>query len=171
MENPWEKRKKNPPQKKRNQRGRRTCKKVILLEITTGKLLSRPGRSLQILQRRKINQKRYLRKASSEEKSKEAVGGKEGQKIFLRIPPMRIFRQMYPEMERTGENRETNRRTDGRTTKKAGGSYGEYLKELTEDLPKFIQESEVDETALPELENATVVQVSKEDKEERGRRR
>ena len=44
---------------------------------------------------------------------------------------------------------------------------GEYLKELTEDLPKFIQESEVDETALPELENATVVQVSKEDKEER----
>ena len=34
------------------------------------------------------------------------------------------------------------------------------LKELTEDLPKFIQESEVDETALPELENATVVQVS-----------
>lgn len=33
---------------------------------------------------------------------------------------------------------------------------GEYLKELTEDLPKFIQESEVDETALPELENATV---------------
>ena len=43
---------------------------------------------------------------------------------------------------------------------------GEYLKELTEDLPKFIRESEVDETALPELENATAIQVSKEDKEE-----
>lgn len=50
--------------------------------------------------------------------------------------------------------------------KKLEAAMGEYLKELTEDLPKFIQESEVDETALPELENATAIQVSKEDKEE-----
>lgn len=50
--------------------------------------------------------------------------------------------------------------------KKLEAAMGEYLKELTEDLPKFIQESEVDETALPELENAAAIQVSKEDKEE-----
>ncbi|MFR8755374.1 MAG: hypothetical protein ACLVG5_00915 [Clostridium sp.] len=63
-----------------------------------------------------------------------------------------------------------NRKQTGATEeqlKKMEAAMGEYLKELTEDLPKFIQESEVDETALPELDNATVVQVSKENKEER----
>ena len=44
---------------------------------------------------------------------------------------------------------------------------GEYLKELTEDLPKFIQESEVDETALPELEMPRWSRFRKRIREER----
>ena len=69
-----------------------------------------------------------------------------------------------------GDEAKTGKQTEELTEeqlKKLEATMGEYLKELTEDLPKFIQESEVDETALPELENATVVRVSKEDKEER----
>lgn len=68
-----------------------------------------------------------------------------------------------------GDEAKTGKQTEELTEeqlKKLEAAMGEYLKELTEDLPKFIQESEVDETALPELENATVVRVSKEDKDE-----
>lgn len=68
-----------------------------------------------------------------------------------------------------GDEAKTGKQTEELTEeqlKKLEATMGEYLKELTEDLPKFIQESEVDETALPELENATVVRVSKEDKDE-----
>lgn len=77
---------------------------------------------------------------------------------------MRICRQIHPEM--VGMRQKTGKQTEELTEeqlKKLEAAMGEYLKELTEDLPKFIQESEVDETALPELENATVVQVSKEE--------
>lgn len=38
---------------------------------------------------------------------------------------------------------------------------GKYLKALTENLPAFIQESEAEEKALPDIENARVIQVSK----------
>ena len=38
---------------------------------------------------------------------------------------------------------------------------GKYLKELTENLPAFIQESEAEEKALPDVENARIIQVSK----------
>lgn len=48
---------------------------------------------------------------------------------------------------------------------KMEAAMGEYLKELIQDLPSFIQESEVDETTLPKLENATAIQVTKEEKE------
>ena len=88
-------------------------------------------------------------KASSEEKSKEAVGGKEGPKDF------------------SSDSSDEDLPTDVSGNGKDEAKTGKQTEELTEDLPKFIQESEVDETALPELENATVVQVSKEDKEER----
>lgn len=38
---------------------------------------------------------------------------------------------------------------------------GKYLKALTENLPAFIRESEAEEKALPDIENARVIQVSK----------
>lgn len=107
-------------------------------------------------------------KASSEEKSKEAVGGKEGPKDFSSDSS---DEDLPTDVSGNGKDEaKTGKQTEELTEeqlKKLEAAMGEYLKELTEDLPKFIQESEVDETALPELENATVVQVSKEDKEER----
>ena len=107
-------------------------------------------------------------KASSEEKSKEAVGGKEGLKDFSSDSS---DEDLPTDVSGNGKDEaKTGKQTEELTEeqlKKLEVAMGEYLKELTEDLPKFIQESEVDETALPELENATVVQVSKEDKEER----
>ena len=107
-------------------------------------------------------------KASSEEKSKEAVGGKEGPKDFSSDSS---DEDLPTDVSGNGKDEaKTGKQTEELTEeqlKKLEVAMGEYLKELTEDLPKFIQESEVDETALPELENATVVQVSKEDKEER----
>ena len=107
-------------------------------------------------------------KASSEEKSKEAVGGKEGLKDFSSDSS---DEDLPTDVSGNGKDEaKTGKQTEELTEeqlKKLEAAMGEYLKELTEDLPKFIQESEVDETALPELENATVVQVSKEDKEER----
>ena len=107
-------------------------------------------------------------KASSEEKSKEAVGGKEGPKDFSSDSSDEDL--PTDTSGDGGDEAKTGKQTEELTEeqlKKLEAAMGEYLKELTEDLPKFIQESEVDETALPELENATVVQVSKEDKEER----
>lgn len=106
-------------------------------------------------------------KASSEEKSKEAVGGKEGLKDFSSDSS---DEDLPTDVSGNGKDEaKTGKQTEELTEeqlKKLEAAMGEYLKELTEDLPKFIQESEVDETALPELENATAIQVSKEDKEE-----
>ncbi len=45
--------------------------------------------------------------------------------------------------------------------KKMESAMGKYLKALTENLPAFIQESEAEEKALPDIENARVIQVSK----------
>ena len=56
------------------------------------------------------------------------------------------------------------RRADRRTAKKMESAMGKYLKALTENLPAFIQESEAEEKALPDIENARVIQVSKESK-------
>ena len=106
-------------------------------------------------------------KASSEEKSKEAVGGKEGLKDFSSDSS---DEDLPTDVSGNGKDEaKTGKQTEELTEeqlKKLEAAMGEYLKELTEDLPKFIQESEVDETALPELENAAAIQVSKEDKEE-----
>lgn len=45
--------------------------------------------------------------------------------------------------------------------KKMESAMDKYLKELTENLPAFIQESEAEEKALPDVENARIIQVSK----------
>ena len=45
--------------------------------------------------------------------------------------------------------------------KKMESAMGKYLKALTENLPAFIQESEAEEKALPDIENARIIQVSK----------
>ena len=42
-----------------------------------------------------------------------------------------------------------------------------YLKELTENLPAFIQESEAEEKALPDIENARIIQVSKRSEDQK----
>ena len=106
--------------------------------------------------------------ASSEEESEKAIGGKEAPKdsaVDL------SDEDMPTDVSENGrDNTKTGKQTEELTEeqlKKMEAAMGEYLKELTEDLPQFIQESEVDETSLPKLENATAIRVSKEEKEER----
>ena len=51
--------------------------------------------------------------------------------------------------------------------KKMESAMDKYLKELTENLPAFIQESEAEEKALPDVENARIIQVSKRSEDQK----
>lgn len=78
-------------------------------------------------------------KASSEEKSKEAVGGKEGPKDFSSDSS---DEDLPTDVSGNGKDEaKTGKQTEELTEeqlKKLEAAMGEYLKELTEDLPKFI---------------------------------
>ena len=104
--------------------------------------------------------------ASSEEESKGVIGSKEAPKDSAAD----LSDEDMPTdvSENGGDDTKTGKPIEELTEeqlKRMEHAMGEYLKELTQDLPQFIQESEVDETTLPKLENAMAIQVSKEEGE------